>query len=214
MTTGVEQLRRAGVLAVLRAPSVEGAMHAAQALVDGGITGIEVTYSTPDVPRVLALLAERHGDSVLLGAGTLTRPGQAAAAVNAGARFLVSPGLDDDVVRAMLATGVPALAGALTPTEIMRAVRLGVPAVKIFPGSLVGPDYLGALRGPFPDVAMMPTGGVSVENLSSWIAQGAIAVGVGGELAPPRAIANGRWDEIRTRAQRFVEALGDARADQ
>jgi 2-dehydro-3-deoxyphosphogluconate aldolase / (4S)-4-hydroxy-2-oxoglutarate aldolase len=211
--SALEEIRRAGVLAVLRAPSVEGAVRAADALVEGGITGIEVTYSTPDVPRVLASLADRHGDAIVLGAGTLTRADQAAEAVDAGARFLVSPGLDDDLVHAMLSTDVPALAGALTPTEVMRAIRLGVHAVKIFPGSLVGPGYLGALRGPFSDLAMMPTGGVSVENLGAWLSHGAIAVGVGGELVSAGAIAQGRWGEIRARAERFAEALRNARPD-
>jgi 2-dehydro-3-deoxyphosphogluconate aldolase / (4S)-4-hydroxy-2-oxoglutarate aldolase len=208
----LDPIRKAGLLAVLRAPSAEGALRAAEALIAGGVSAIEVTYSTPDVPRVLARLQERYGDDIVLGAGTVLAPEEAAAAVDAGARFLVSPGLDDATLAAMVATGVPAMAGALTPTEVMRAVRLGVDAVKIFPGSLVGPKYLTALRGPFPTVPLMPTGGVSLENIGEWLAHGAFAVGVGGELAPAGAIAGGRWDDIRRRAERFVSALHGARS--
>ena len=209
----LDPIRDAGLLAVLRAPSARGAVEAAEALIAGGIRGIEVTYSTPDVPGVLASLHERYGEEIVLGAGTLLAPEQAATAVEAGARFLVSPGLDDEVVAAMLASGVPVMAGALTPTEVMRAVGLGVDAVKIFPGSLVGPTYLSALRGPFPGVPLVPTGGVSLENLGAWFAHGAFAVGVGGELASKAAIAEGGLDEIRRRAAQFVDALHIARGD-
>jgi 2-dehydro-3-deoxyphosphogluconate aldolase/(4S)-4-hydroxy-2-oxoglutarate aldolase len=170
-------LEQLGVIAVLRAPSRDAALFAVDALVAGGVRAIEVTYSTPDVPGVLAALAERHGDGVTLGAGTLRRPEQATEAVAAGAGFLVAPGLDDALVAAMRATGATTLAGALSPTEVLRAVALGVDAVKVFPGSLGGPAYLRALRAPFPDVPFMPTGGVSAGNVGEWLAAGAFAVG-------------------------------------
>ena len=204
-------IRDAGVLAVLRAPSRAGAVRAVEALVAGGVTGIEITYSTPDVPRVLAEVSSRHGDAVVLGAGTLLAPPQAAEASAAGAQFLVSPGLDDELVTAMLETGCATMAGALTPTEVMRARRLGVHVVKLFPGSLGGPAYLRALRGPFADLEMMPTGGVSADNLHDWLAAGAVAAGVGGELASPADIAARRWDEIRANAERFSNAVHTAR---
>jgi 2-dehydro-3-deoxyphosphogluconate aldolase / (4S)-4-hydroxy-2-oxoglutarate aldolase len=207
----LDAIRRAGVVAVLRAPSAEAGVLAAEALLAGGVTGIEVTYSTPDVPSVLATLADRHGDRMVLGAGTLLAPAQAAPAVEAGASFLVSPGVDDEVIASMRTTGAAVLAGALTPTEVMRAMRLGVHAVKVFPGSLVGPGYLRALRGPFPDVPLVPTGGVAADNLADWLAAGALAVGAGGELAPAAAIAEGRWDELTERAKRFTAALAAAR---
>jgi 2-dehydro-3-deoxyphosphogluconate aldolase/(4S)-4-hydroxy-2-oxoglutarate aldolase len=203
----LDELREAAVLAVIRAPSAEGAVAAADALIRGGIRGIEVTYSTPDVPRVLTTLAERHGDAVLLGAGTLRTPEDAAEAAEAGARFLVSPGIDETVVEAMRATGATVIAGALTPTEVMRAERLGADVVKIFPASLGGPGYLHALRGPFPDVPLMPTGGVSADNLGDWLAAGAIAVGAGSELCSAADIAAGRFDAIQAGAERFAAAL-------
>jgi 2-dehydro-3-deoxyphosphogluconate aldolase/(4S)-4-hydroxy-2-oxoglutarate aldolase len=204
-------VRKAGILAVVRAPSADGAIRAVQALVAGGVTGIEITYSTPDVPRVLAALSERHADAIVLGAGTLLEPRQAEEAVAAGARFLVSPGLDDEVIAAMRSTGATTMAGAITPTEVMRALRLGVDVIKIFPGALVGPGYLKALRGPFPDVPLMPTGGVSAANLAEWLDAGAVAVGAGGELASGADIAAGRWDAIEANAARFAAALRAAR---
>jgi 2-dehydro-3-deoxyphosphogluconate aldolase/(4S)-4-hydroxy-2-oxoglutarate aldolase len=207
----VTAVRKAGILAVVRAPSADGAIRAVQALVAGGVTGIEITYSTPDVPRVLAALSERHADAIVLGAGTLLEPRQAEEAVAAGARFLVSPGLDDEVIAAMRSTGAATMAGAITPTEVMRALRLGVDVIKIFPGALVGPGYLKALRGPFPDVPLMPTGGVSAANLAEWLDAGAVAVGAGGELASGADIAAGRWDAIEANAARFAAALRAAR---
>ena len=203
MSTDLERLRDVRVFAVLRAPDADGALHAVDALVRGGVTGIEITYSTPDVPRVLAAIAERYGDEVLLGAGTVVTPAEAQEAAAAGARFLVSPGLDDEVIAAMRATGATTMGGALTPTEVMRAVKLGVDVVKVFPASLGGPGYIKALRGPFPDVPFMPTGGVSPANLADWLAAGVIAVGAGGDLCSTADIADGRFGEIERRAREF-----------
>jgi 2-dehydro-3-deoxyphosphogluconate aldolase/(4S)-4-hydroxy-2-oxoglutarate aldolase len=205
-------LSDAAVVAVLRAPTADAAIAAVDALVEGGVRAIEITYSTPDVPLVLRTLDERHGDRIVLGAGTVLQAEQAQEAVDAGARFLVSPGIDDDVAAAMLGSGALTMLGAVTPTEVMRAMRLGAHVVKVFPGSLVGPGYLKALRGPFPDVALMPTGGVSAANVGEWLAAGAVAVGAGGELAAGADIAGGRWDAIRESAARFVAATDAARA--
>jgi 2-dehydro-3-deoxyphosphogluconate aldolase/(4S)-4-hydroxy-2-oxoglutarate aldolase len=208
----ITTLADAGIIAVVRAPSAAGAVDAVAALVAGGVTGIEITYSTPDVAQVLAALAERHGDDIALGAGTVLTAAQAEEAVAAGARFLVSPGIDDAVAGAMKATGATVLLGAVTPTEVMRATRLGADAVKIFPGSLVGPAYLKALRGPFGELALMPTGGVSVDNVGDWLAAGAFAVGAGGELVSAADIRARRWDVITASAERFTAALAAARA--
>jgi 2-dehydro-3-deoxyphosphogluconate aldolase/(4S)-4-hydroxy-2-oxoglutarate aldolase len=203
----LDDLRDAGVIATLRAPSTAAALGAVEALLAGGIRAVEVTYTTPDVPAVLRAVRERHGDDVLLGAGTLLDVHQAAEAADAGAEYLVSPGLDDELVAAMQATGKVTMGGAMTPTEVMRARRLGVDVVKLFPGSLGGPAHLKALRAPLPGLAYMPTGGVSADNLHEWFAAGAIAVGAGGELCPAGALAEGRYDDIRERAERFSAAL-------
>jgi 2-dehydro-3-deoxyphosphogluconate aldolase/(4S)-4-hydroxy-2-oxoglutarate aldolase len=200
------RLRHTCVVAVIRAPDADGAVLAVDALVRGGVTGIEITYSTPDVPRVLQTVAERHGDDVLLGAGTLRTPRQVHEAVAAGAEFLVCPGLDDELVAAMLASGATTMAGALTPTEVMRAERLGVDVVKVFPASLGGPAYVRSLRGPFPDISFMPTGGVSAGNIREWIAAGAVAVGAGSELCSATDIQTERFDAIEAKAREFTAA--------
>lgn len=209
--TTLARIRAAGVLAVLRAPSVEAAVAATDALVAGGVTGIEVTYSTPDVPAVLAAVRARHGDAVVLGAGTLLDPEQAAEAAAAGAQYLVSPGLDDELTEAMLATGALVMGGAVTPTEVMRARRLKVDVVKLFPGSIGGPGLLKGLRGPFPDLTFLPTGGVSADNVGAWFAAGAIAVAAGGELCPAAALRDGDHDDITRRAAAFTAARDAAR---
>lgn len=206
------RLRDAGVVAVLRAATADGAVRAVEALAAGGVRAVEITFSTPEAPAVIAELRARHGDGLVLGAGTVLEPEQAEAAAAAGAAFLVSPGLDDDVAPAMVATGAATLLGALTPTEVLRARRLGAHAVKIFPGSLAGPGYLRALRGPFPDLMLMPTGGVCAANVPEWLAAGAFAVGAGGELASAAAIAAERWAEITAGARAFTDALAAARA--
>ncbi|HEV7624129.1 MAG TPA: bifunctional 4-hydroxy-2-oxoglutarate aldolase/2-dehydro-3-deoxy-phosphogluconate aldolase [Amnibacterium sp.] len=207
-------LRAAGVVAVLRAPTADAAVSATDALVRGGITGIEITYSTPDAAGAIARIAERYGDLVYLGAGTVLTPEHAVEAVRAGAVFLVSPGLDEPVAAAMRATGAAMLLGALTPTEVMAARRLGSAVVKLFPASLGGPAYLRSLRGPFPSTPLMPTGGVTADNLGEWYAAGAVAVGAGSELCPPAAMASGRWDLIEATARRFATALAAVPVEQ
>ncbi len=202
----------AGVIAVVRAPDTASAISGVDALVAGGITGIEITFSTPDAPGVIAELARRHGASILLGAGTVLTADQATAAVDAGARFLVSPGAPPDLLEAMLGTGITVLAGAFTPTEVMSVVARGAHVVKLFPASLGGPGLLRSLRGPFPGIPFVPTGGVDAGNLGDWFAAGALAVGAGGELCSADVLRRGDFDEIRRRAVRFIQALAAVRA--
>ncbi|WP_052664513.1 bifunctional 4-hydroxy-2-oxoglutarate aldolase/2-dehydro-3-deoxy-phosphogluconate aldolase [Nitriliruptor alkaliphilus] len=204
--SALAELRAAGVIAVLRAPSADHAVRTVDALVAGGVTGVEITYSTPDACTAIERIATEYGNDVQLGAGTVLTAGQARDAVAAGARFLVSPGTDPAVAEAMLDTGATVLLGALTPSEVMTAVRLGAHAVKVFPASLGGPTYLRSLRGPFPDVPLVPTGGVNVANIGDWLAAGAVAVGAGGELCSATAMAAGRWAEIEATARQFAEA--------
>jgi 2-dehydro-3-deoxyphosphogluconate aldolase / (4S)-4-hydroxy-2-oxoglutarate aldolase len=206
------RLREAGVVATLRAPSAESALRAVSALVSGGVTAIEVTYTTPDVPTVLRALETEFGDSIVLGAGTITRAGQAREAVEAGARFLVSPGCVEPIVAEMMATGATTCPGAFTPTEVMRALALGADVIKIFPANLAGPALLKALRGPFPDLLTMPTGGISTTSLGDWLAAGALAVGASGELCSQAVIARGDWERLRANAVAFIDALAQARA--
>jgi 2-dehydro-3-deoxyphosphogluconate aldolase / (4S)-4-hydroxy-2-oxoglutarate aldolase len=211
--TILTRIAELGLLAVLRAPDPAGARRAVDALVEAGVLGIEITYSTPDAASVIAAVKQSYGDEVLVGAGTLVTRAQVAEAAEAGASYLVSPGLDDEVVASMRATSLPAMAGVLTPTEVMRGVRLSVDVMKLFPGSLGGPSYLRSLRGPFPDVPFMPTGGVSADNVGDWLAAGAIAVGAGSELASAGDISSGDFAAIREKGRRFVAAIREVRAD-
>lgn len=207
----LDPIRRSGVLAVLRAPSADAAVEAAAALIRGGVTGVEVTYSTPDARAVIAELRRRHGEAALIGAGTVTTPEQAEESAGAGAQFLVSPGTLPNLARAMLATGLTTMTGAMTPTEVMGAIALGVDVIKVFPASLGGPPLLKALRQPFPEAVLMPTGGVTAENLADFLAAGAIAVGAGGDLLSRAALEHGDWDTIEARARDYATALQQSR---
>jgi 2-dehydro-3-deoxyphosphogluconate aldolase/(4S)-4-hydroxy-2-oxoglutarate aldolase len=142
----------------------------------------------------------------------LTRPEQAVTAKQAGANFLVSPVCETELVKSMVASGLLTMAGALSPTEVLHAYNLGVDVVKIFPGSLGGPAYIKALKGPFPYIPMMPTGGVSVGNVADWFATGVIAVGAGSELCPTQMAKDGKFDEISRRAAEFVKIVSAAQA--
>lgn len=210
----LDRIESLGLLAVLRGPSPELTVRMVEALAAGGVYGIEITYSTPNAEAVVAELEEKFGDRILLGMGTLIRPEQAASAKAAGAQFLVSPVCDPELVRAMVATGLPVMAGALTPTEVLQAHQLGSDVVKIFPGSMTGPSYIKALKGPFPYIRMMPTGGVNAGNIADWFAAGVVAVGAGSELCPPKLAKEGRFDEISERAREFVRIVEAARAPQ
>jgi 2-dehydro-3-deoxyphosphogluconate aldolase/(4S)-4-hydroxy-2-oxoglutarate aldolase len=201
----VERLSAIGVVAVIRAPSADVAFSMSQALVRGGVLGIEITFSTPDAPDAIAR-ARRELPDALVGAGTVLSLAQLEAATDAGASFLVSPHFDETLVARAQVRGVPFLAGALTPTEIVRAWKAGVSCVKLFPGSVVGPSYVKALRGPLPHIPLMPTGGVDESNLGDWFSAGVVAVGMGG------ALATGSLDAIEAAARRVSAALSKARA--
>lgn len=207
----LDTIKKLGVVAVIRGPSADLTVKMVDALIAGGVTGIEVTYSTPNAEQVVAELSHKYGDQIVLGMGTLTEPSQATTAKTAGAAYLVSPICEPGLVSAMVASGLVVMAGALTPTEVFQAYRMGSDVVKIFPGSLAGPAYVKALRGPFPYIQFMPTGGVSATNLGEWFAAGVIAVGAGSELCPPNLAKEGKFDEISRRAKEFAKAVQIAR---
>jgi 2-dehydro-3-deoxyphosphogluconate aldolase / (4S)-4-hydroxy-2-oxoglutarate aldolase len=208
----LEQVQKLGLLAVLRGPSPELTISMVEALVAGGVTGIEITYSTPNAEQVVAELRRKYGQEILLGMGTLTKVEQVETAKAAGANFLVSPICEPRLVKAMVASGLVVMAGALTATEVFQAYSLGSDVVKVFPGSLTGPGYIKALKGPFPYIPMMPTGGVSESNVKDWFEAGVVAVGAGSELCPPALARQGKFDEISQRAANFVRVIAEARA--
>jgi 2-dehydro-3-deoxyphosphogluconate aldolase / (4S)-4-hydroxy-2-oxoglutarate aldolase len=207
----LEKVKELGLLAVIRGPSPELTIKMVEALVAGDVLGIEITYSTPNAEDVVRVLSTKFGGSIVLGMGTLTKPEQAPCAREAGANFLVSPICEPGLVKGMVASGLVTMAGAFTPTEVFQAYSLGVDVVKIFPGSQGGPAYMKALKGPFPYIPMMPTGGVNAGNMAEWFAVGAVALGAGSELCPPQLAKDGKFDEITKRASEFVKVVKAAR---
>ena len=210
MENAIERLGKLGVIAVIRGESSRDAIEVSEALIEGGIEAIEVTFTTPEAGTALSELRERYGDEILLGAGTVTKTSHVEEARSRGASFLVSPGSVPELSERMIETGLATIPGTLTPTEIQQALGLGVPAVKVFPGSLGGPAYLKALRGPFPDARFVPTGGVSEQNLGEWFASGAYAVGVGGALVPKRLESGHQREELVAGARRLVGKAREA----
>ena len=210
-TQVLEKVKALGLLAVIRGPSPELTVQMVEALIHGGVLGIEITYSTPNAEEVVKTLAKKFGDEIVLGMGTLTKIEQAATAKAAGANFLVSPICESNLVKSMVASELLTMAGAFTPTEVFQAYSLGTDVVKVFPGSLGGPAYIKALKGPFPYIPMMPTGGVNAGNVADWFASGVVAVGAGSELCPPQLAKEGNFAEITRKAAEFVQVVNKAR---
>jgi 2-dehydro-3-deoxyphosphogluconate aldolase/(4S)-4-hydroxy-2-oxoglutarate aldolase len=210
-TEMLEKVKELGLLAVIRGPSAELTVKMVEALIAGGVLGIEITYSTPNAEQVVRTLSKMFGSHIILGMGTLTKPEQTLSAKEAGANYLVSPVCEPGLVKSMVDSGLLTMAGALTPTEVLQAYNLGSDVVKIFPGSLGGPAYVKALKGPFPYIPMMPTGGVSANNVAEWFATGVVAVGAGSELCPPQLAKEGKFDEITRRAAEFIQVVKSAR---
>jgi 2-dehydro-3-deoxyphosphogluconate aldolase / (4S)-4-hydroxy-2-oxoglutarate aldolase len=207
----LEKIKELGLLAVIRGPSAELTVQMVDALIKGGVLGIEITYSTPNAEEVVKTLASKYSNKIVLGMGTLTKVEQTVSAKAAGANFLVSPICEPALVKSMVASGLLTMAGALTPTEVFQAFTFGTDVVKIFPGSLGGPAYVKTLKGPFPYIPMMPTGGVSAANASDWFKAGVVAVGAGSELCPPDLAKAGKFDEITRKAADFVKMIKSSR---
>ena len=206
-------IREVGLVPIVRAPSPEDAFRAAEAIVSGGIGIAEITMTVPNAIRVMERVAERYGDKVLLGAGTILDPESCRAALLAGAEFIVTPSLDVRVIEMARRYSKPCFPGALTPTEVLTAWQAGADMVKIFPaGPVGGPKYIKALKGPFPQIDFVPTGGVNLETTPEFIKAGAAAVAVGGELVDVKALREGKVDVITSNARRFMDAVRAARA--
>lgn len=204
-----QHLRRNPVIAVLRADHAREYEPVVAALVRGGVRSIELTLSTRGVFELLPVLVDRFGDEAEIGVGTVTTPEQAERAMDGGARFLVTPTMALPVVASAVARGVPVLPGGLTPTELLSGWEAGATAVKLFPASTVGPGYIGQLRGPFPDLQVVPSGGVGIEDAADWIAAGALAVSLGGPLLRD-AFRGGDLGELSDRAVRLSALVAEA----
>jgi len=206
----VERIKTERAVAVIRTDSIDRALGAAHAAIAAGFRAVEITFSFAEAATAIAKLAETNGD-LLVGAGTILTRDQVREAVDAGARFLVSPCVLPEVIDAAHELEVPVIPGAFTPTEIYSAYSLGANIVKIFPAVKFGPEYLKAVRGPLPNIPIMPTSGVDASNVAEWFRAGAVAVGAVGSVFDPALIQQSNWDELTKRARAFIEAVRAAR---
>ncbi|MFN2570989.1 MAG: bifunctional 4-hydroxy-2-oxoglutarate aldolase/2-dehydro-3-deoxy-phosphogluconate aldolase [Gemmatimonadales bacterium] len=206
-------IREIGIIPVIRADSADAAIAVVEALAEVGLVIAEITMTVPGAIGAIGAVAKRFADKVLVGAGTVTDAETTRRAADAGAEFVVTPCLVPEVIEAARASGVAVLPGGLTPTEIFQAYRAGADMVKVFPAQNVGgAAYLRALRGPFPDIPVVPTGGVTLENVREMFDAGAAAVGVGSELISKDALARRDYATIGRLAAQFLEAARKARA--
>jgi 2-dehydro-3-deoxyphosphogluconate aldolase/(4S)-4-hydroxy-2-oxoglutarate aldolase len=204
-----------GIVPVVRASSAADARKAAEAVCAGGITIVELTMTVPGAIELIAELRRSLDSEVLVGAGTVLDAQTAQQCIAAGADFIVSPGFDLATVQAARQLGKLIMAGALTPTEVIAAWKAGSDFVKIFPcGAVGGPKYLKALKGPLPQVPMVPTGGVNLETAADFIRAGAEALGIGGELISPLVLKSGNTEEITQAARQYLEIVRQARVGQ
>jgi len=198
----LQNLTTNGVVAVIRADNPEDACRMSAACIEGGLTIIEVAFTTPGADEAIRRLVAEYGDRALIGAGTVLDPVTARIALLAGAEFVVSPSFDEETARICNLYGIPYMPGILTLGEIKEALKLGVDVLKLFPGSAFGPDFVKAVKGPMPYINIMPTGGVDLDNMEKWLKAGCIAVGIGGNLTAPAK--QGRYDEITRLAAEYV----------
>ena len=204
----VAMLREVGIIPIIRAPSADAAVAVAEALLQAGLTVAEITLTVPNAIDAIGRVAKRFAGKLLVGAGTVTDVEMARRAVDAGAEFIVTPCLVAEVIAAAKRADVAVLPGALTPSEVFAAFRAGGDMVKVFPvQSVGGAAYLRALRGPFPDIPLVPTGGVTLENIGEMFKAGAAAVGVGSELVSLDALARRDYAAIGALAKQFLAAV-------
>lgn len=205
----VSKLLDCGVIAVIRGNSLEEAVKLSKACAEGGIVGLEVTFTVPGAKEVIEALAKEKDASYIVGAGTVLDEATARIAILAGAKFIVGPNFDKGVCELCNLYQVPYMAGVFTINEIVAALKAGVEVCKIFPGSLAGPDYIKAIHGPLPQARCMPTGGVDLENAQEWIKKGAVAIGTGSNLTAPAK--NGDYAKVTELAKQYVALVAQAR---
>lgn len=201
------RIEELAIIPAVRATTPDDALFAAEAVSKGGLPIVELTMTVPKATELIAQLVKKH-PRMVIGAGTVLNLETARACLAAGAKFITSPGLDLEVVDFTVKAGVLAMPGVLTPSEIIAATKAGADFVKIFPCSqLGGPEYLRALKAPFPHVSFIAAGGVNQQTAGKYLAAGAVAVGIGADLIPPRAVANREADWIQELARRYVHTV-------
>jgi 2-dehydro-3-deoxyphosphogluconate aldolase / (4S)-4-hydroxy-2-oxoglutarate aldolase len=208
----LERIERSGVVAIVRLDDYTQAPQVATALPDGGVEAIEFTYTNPAAGDAVRATKDALGDRMLVGAGTVLDPETARAAILLGADFIVTPTVQIDTIRLCLRYSVPTVIGAFTPTEILTAWEAGASIVKVFPASVGGARYLKDVSGPLPQVKLMPTGGVSLENAGDFIRAGAVGIAAGSNLVDKRTVENQDWATLTDRARELVGAVQGARS--
>lgn len=207
-------ITRIGIVPIVRTDSAEGAVKAIEAVVRGGIRAAEITMTVPGAIKALEKLADKFGDEIVLGAGTVLDPETARTCMLAGAQFFVTPCLKLSTIEIAKRYSKPIMPGALTPTEVLTAWEAGADAIKVFPcGNVGGAKYIKALKAPFPHIEMVPTGGVNLATCGEFLKAGACAVGVGGELIDAATIHAGKFEVFEERARQFTAAIAKARSE-
>ena len=208
--TTLKKITDVGVVAVVRAESAEQAIKIAEACREGGIPAIEITFTVPYADEVIRELSKAYKNGeMIVGAGTVLDSETARIAILAGAQYIVSPCLDEETIKLCNRYQIPVMPGCVTIKEMVTAMELGADIIKVFPGELVGPSYIKAVKGPLPQAPLMPTGGVSLENAAEWIKNGCVAVGVGGSLTA--GAKTGDYEAVTEMAKKFVAAVQKAR---
>lgn len=205
------ELTRDGVVAIVRLDDLSSAAPLTEALLAGGVRTLEFTYTNPLAGQVIEQLRKEFGDRAVIGAGTVLDPETARAAILSGAQFIVTPTLKTATIELCRRYSIPTVIGALTPTEILTAWEAGATIVKVFPASVGGPGYLKDVRGPLPQVKLIPTGGVSKETAAAFIKAGAVAIAAGSNLVDAKSVAAGDWAAITSRAKELTEIVATAR---
>jgi 2-dehydro-3-deoxyphosphogluconate aldolase/(4S)-4-hydroxy-2-oxoglutarate aldolase len=205
----LETIAASGLVAVIRAENPDQAARIAEACALGGVAALEITFTVPGASRVIEQLAKKVSGDILLGAGTVLDPETARIAILAGAQFIVSPSLNLETARLCNRYQIPYMPGAGTIREVIEAMECGADIVKVFPGEILGPAFVKAVKGPLPQASLMPTGGVTLENVADWIGAGSVAVGVGGNLTA--GAKTGDFASITQLARQFVEKIKKAR---
>ena len=207
------RLTENGVVAVIRNIPKEKVSKVAESLIAGGVNALEVTLDGEDAFQVIERLGSEFKDQAIIGAGTVLDGVSAELALRSGAEFIVSPVLKEDVIQTTLRHGKISIPGAITPTEMLKAIELGAHIVKVFPASVGGPDFIKNVRGPLPQIPIIPTGGINLENAADFIKAGAVAIGAGGNLVDQQVIAEGNYAQLTDMAQKYVEIVKKARGN-
>lgn len=206
-------IKNSGVIAIVRSDQSQGVLQAVEAIRLGGIKAVEVTLNTPGALELVTTLRQKYQGSMLVGAGTVLDSQSCVNALMAGAEFIVSPGLNEEVIKTTLRYGKIVIPGALTPTEVISAYQAGAHAVKIFPAAQFGPSYIRQLKGPLNHIEMVPVGGINLENAAGFIKAGAFALGVGSSLVRPDLLKSASFSELTRITRQLLETVHKARLD-